>query len=273
MYYKSLYYVLLMVIFGVLSYLFLNSGFNTETKIVVNYEDNSDVYFTVNYYNSEYDDLYNDKYVSSMVDDIDINFNYNNLFSEYVNGYYKYNVVGYLTAYEDDITNSLWKREYQLLDEKTFVIDGNKDNSIKILDSFNFEFKTYRNEIQQFINDSDIDVLGYNIFDRITKEGRKFGMLLGLITQRPMELSETSLSQCNNFFLFKMLHPKDIEFVCSIVPNISDENLKKMQTLQPGRGMVFGSAFKLPTLIKFDMPNPEPSSSSCNIEKEWFLDK
>ena len=161
MFYKSLYYVLLMVIFGVLAYLFLNSGFNTETKVVVSYEDNSDVSYKVNYIDNEYDDLYNNKYISSMVDDIDINFNYNNLLSEYVNGYYKYNVVGYLVAYEDDITNSLWKREYQLVDEKTFVIDSNKVNSIKILDNFNFDFKKYRDEIKQFINDSNIDVLGY----------------------------------------------------------------------------------------------------------------
>ena len=202
-----------MVIFGVLSYLFLNSGFNTETKIVVNYEDNSDVSFTVNYYNSEYDDLYNDKYVSSMVDDIDINFNYNNLFSEYVNGYYKYNVVGYLTAYEDDITNSLWKREYQLLDEKTFVIDGNKDNSIKILDSFNFEFKTYRNEIQQFINDSDIDVSGYmhiriNILEFLNFNDMKriflliaVGSSLSLVLTEALSASSSIINMGKSIFL------------------------------------------------------------------------
>lgn len=119
-------------------------------------------------------------------------------------------------------------------------------------------------------NDRDIEIIGYNIFDRITKEGRKFGILLGLISQRPMELSETSLSQCNNFFLYKMLHPKDIEFVSRIVPNITEGSIKKMQTLQAGRCMVFGSAFKVPTLIRMDMPSPTPSSSSCDIENVWF---
>ena len=59
-------------------------------------------------------------------------------------------------------------------------------------------------------NDNDINLLGYNIFDRITKEGRKYGVMLGLISQRPSELSETSLSQCNNFLIFKMLHPVDV---------------------------------------------------------------
>ena len=51
-------------------------------------------------------------------------------------------------------------------------------------------------------NDRDIDIIGYNIFDRITKEGRKYGVLLGLITQRPCELSDTAISQCSNYFTY-----------------------------------------------------------------------
>ena len=51
-------------------------------------------------------------------------------------------------------------------------------------------------------NDNDIDLLGYNIFDRIAKEGRKYGVLLGLISQRPSDLSENSISQCSNFLIF-----------------------------------------------------------------------
>lgn len=161
MYYKSIYYVLLMVIFGVLAYLFLNSGFTTETKVVVNYEDTSEIFYKVNYMDNKYDDMNNNKYVSSMIDDIDISYIYDNILSEYISGYYKYSVSGYLIAYEDDITNSLWEKKYQLVDEKTVVLDKNKINSIKIEDSFIFDFKTYRNEIQQFVNDSGIDVNGY----------------------------------------------------------------------------------------------------------------
>jgi len=61
-------------------------------------------------------------------------------------------------------------------------------------------------------NDNDVNLLGYNIFDRITKEGRKYGVLLGLISQRPSELSETSLSQCSNFLIFKMFLPINVEY-------------------------------------------------------------
>ena len=151
-----------MIIFGVLTYLFLISGFNTKTRGKVDFEDNSDVFYKVNYFESGYsNNLGNDKYVANMVDTIDFNYIYNNILSEYVNGYYRYNVEGYLIAYEDDITNSLWERKYDLVSDKTVVLDKNNINSIKIDDSFKLDFKKYRDEINSFIDDYDIDISGY----------------------------------------------------------------------------------------------------------------
>ncbi len=122
-------------------------------------------------------------------------------------------------------------------------------------------------------NDSDIDVIGYNIFDRITKEGRKYGILLGLISQRPSELSTTAISQCSNFLIFKMMHPTDIEYIKQMLPNMTNELIKKIKLLQPGNCVAFGSGFNLPSLIKLDMPFPAPSSSSCDISSVWFIDR
>jgi len=122
-------------------------------------------------------------------------------------------------------------------------------------------------------NDNDVDLIGYNIFDRITKEGRKYGVLLGLITQRPSEISSTAISQCNNFLIFKMLHPLDIDFIGKILPNISSNIIKKIKTLPPGTCTAFGSAFKIPVLIKLQMPDPAPSSSNCDISNIWFIDR
>lgn len=122
-------------------------------------------------------------------------------------------------------------------------------------------------------NDNDINLLGYNIFDRITKEGRKYGVLLGLISQRPSDLSETSISQCSNFLIFKMLHPRDITYIKEMVPNITSEIIKRLRVLQPGNCIAFGSAFQVPVLIKLDKPNPAPSSSSCDISTNWFIDR
>ena len=122
-------------------------------------------------------------------------------------------------------------------------------------------------------NDNDVNLIGYNIFDRITKEGRKYGVLLGLISQRPSDLSETSISQCNNFLIFKMLHPKDVEYIKDMVPNITNEIVKRLRILQPGNCIAFGSAFKVPVLTKLDKPSPSPSSNSCDISSNWFIDR
>lgn len=122
-------------------------------------------------------------------------------------------------------------------------------------------------------NDNDINLLGYNIFDRITKEGRKYGVLLGLISQRPAELSETCISQCSNFLIFKMLHPKDVDYIKEMVPSITNDIIGKLRILQPGTCVAFGNAFKVPVLITFEMPNPAPSSSSADIIGSWFIKK
>jgi len=122
-------------------------------------------------------------------------------------------------------------------------------------------------------NDTDTEILGYNIFDRITKEGRKFGILLGLISQRPSEISETSISQCSNFLIFKMYHPKDLNFIKSMVQNIDENTINKIKSLHPGTCMIFGNAFKLPVIVNIDMPNPEPLSNNCDIVKTWYINK
>ena len=137
-----------------------------------------------------------------------------------------------------------------------------------------FPFHIILEEAHRYVqNDTDNFLLGYNIFERITKEGRKYGVLLGLISQRPSELSETALSQCSNFLIFKMLHPTDVEYIKEMVPNITSDIVKKLRILQPGNCIAFGSAFKVPVLIKFEMPDPAPNSSSCEVSKNWFVNK
>ncbi len=122
-------------------------------------------------------------------------------------------------------------------------------------------------------NDNDVNLLGYNIFERITKEGRKYGVVLGIISQRPSELSETVLSQCNNFLIFKMLHPVDVTYIKEMVPNITNEIVKKLKILYPGTCIAFGAAFKVPLVVNIDFPSPSPSSSSSDISGIWFVDK
>lgn len=118
--------------------------------------------------------------------------------------------------------------------------------------------------------DTDTNVLGYNIFDRIAKEGRKYGVLLGFITQRPSELSETAISQCSNFLILRTLHPKDLTYIKNMIPSATEEITEGIKILQPGVCMAFGSAFKIPITVKFDKPNPEPLSNNADIKKLWY---
>ena len=118
-------------------------------------------------------------------------------------------------------------------------------------------------------NDTDSFLIGYNIFDRVAKEGRKYGVLLGLISQRPVELSDTVISQCSSFLIFKMNHPTDVEYIRKMVPNISDEIIEKQKTLQSGTFLGFGMAFTIPLIVKLKMPDPEPKSGNCDVVNIW----
>lgn len=146
------------------------------------------------------------------------------------------------------------------------------DFATKLKNRATFPFHIIVEEAHRYIqNDNDTYLLGYNIFDRIAKEGRKYGVILGLISQRPSELSETAMSQCANFLIFRMLHPKDLEYVETMVPNITSEIAKKLKTLQQGTCIGFGSSFKIPLIIGFELPDPMPQSTSCDIMNNWFV--
>ena len=119
-------------------------------------------------------------------------------------------------------------------------------------------------------NDKDAEIIGYNIFDRITKEGRKYGVLMGFITQRPSELSKTALSQCSNFLVFRIFHPEDYKMIDAITSSITREELERLKTLRKGIALVFGSALAIPMLAKLEMPDPPPLSSNVNVSQLWF---
>lgn len=120
-------------------------------------------------------------------------------------------------------------------------------------------------------NDNDTFLLGYNIFDRIAKEGRKYGAILGIISQRPVEISDTVIAQVSNFLIFKMTHPKDLKYIEEMLPNISSDVIEKQKTLQPGNCVAFGGAFKIPMIVQMDMPNPPPYSSNCDVSNCWHV--
>ena len=177
----------------------------------------------------------------------------------------KAQIINFNINYIDDrLAKSLTKIYSKLL------FDYAKENDKRASMPFHIILEEAHRYVQ---NDNDVNLLGYNIFERITKEGRKYGVMLGLISQRPSELSETTLSQCNNFLIFKMLHPLDVEYIKEMIPNITNEIVKRLKILQPGNCVVFGTAFKVPVIVKLEMPNPAPSSNSCDVSGAWFIER
>ena len=165
-----------------------------------------------------------------------------------------------------------------------YVDDRFAKNLVKIISKLLFDyvaklknrgsiaFHILLEEAHRYVQDDiDVRLFGYNIFERITKEGRKYGILLGLITQRPSELSETAISQCSNFLIFKMFHKDDLAFISSLLPNISVDFFDKLKTFHSGVCVAYGSAFKMPVIIQVDEPNPVPLSQNVNISKVWYI--
>ena len=144
------------------------------------------------------------------------------------------------------------------------------DFTKSLKDRGSLPFNILLEEAHRYIqNDTDTFILGYNIFDRIDKEGRKYGLIMSLISQRPVEISDTVISQCSNFLIFKMNHPRDLDYIKKMVPNISEEIVEKQKTLQPGTCMAFGSAFRIPMIVRMEMPNPQPYSANADVFKQW----
>ena len=127
-------------------------------------------------------------------------------------------------------------------------------------------------EAHRFIrNESNYGPLGYNIFERIAKEGRKFGLLLGISSQRPSELSKTVVSQCSNFIIHRVQNPDDLQYISRMVPYVNQGMIDRLTYLQTGHALVFGTAINLPTLTRFDEAFPKPDSENAKISEKWYI--
>ncbi len=128
-------------------------------------------------------------------------------------------------------------------------------------------------EAHRFIrNETNYGAVGYNIFERIAKEGRKFGMLLGISSQRPSELSKTVVSQCSNFIVHRVQNPDDLHYISKMVPYINQNMIERLTYLQTGNALVFGSAINLPTLTQFEQANPTTDSDNAKISEKWYIE-
>jgi hypothetical protein len=108
------------------------------------------------------------------------------------------------------------------------------------------------------------------VFERIAKEGRKYGMFVLLASQRPSELSKTVLSQCSNFLVHRIQNPDDLSQIRQMTPFISDSVLKRLPSLPRQHALVFGTSVNLPTTFKVRQASPRPRSDDTAVIDLWF---
>ncbi len=108
------------------------------------------------------------------------------------------------------------------------------------------------------------------VFERIAKEGRKYGLFLMVASQRPSELSTTVLSQCSNFVVHRIQNPDDLSQIRQMSPSISEGVLRRLPTLPKQHALVFGNSVNLPTTFKVRSAHPLPASDDAQIVNLWF---
>lgn len=108
------------------------------------------------------------------------------------------------------------------------------------------------------------------IYERIAKEGRKYGLFLLAASQRPSELSKTVLSQCSNFVIHRIQNPDDLSQIRQMTPFISEAVLKRLPSLPKQHALVFGTSVNLPTTFAVRDASPLPKSDDAKIRDLWF---
>jgi len=105
--------------------------------------------------------------------------------------------------------------------------------------------------------------------ERIAKEGRKYGVGLAVVSQRPHELSETVLAQCGSFVCFRVTNPDDQQYIRDLVPDSEANLVNILSALGRGEAMALGESVPLPTRFKLHRPNPEPNSNDIDFFNKW----
>lgn len=105
--------------------------------------------------------------------------------------------------------------------------------------------------------------------ERIAKEGRKYGISLGIVSQRPSELSETIFSQCNNFISMRLTNPDDQNYVKRLLPDTLGSITDILPSLQSGEALLIGEAAVMPAIVEIDRCENEPSSNDIPYLEKW----
>ena len=105
--------------------------------------------------------------------------------------------------------------------------------------------------------------------ERIAKEGRKYGVSCMIVSQRPSDISETILSQCNNFIILRLLNPTDQAYIRRLVPDSFSGLDSVVPLLRQGEAIIIGDAIPIPQRVQIDFPQPTPHSMDVKFFDKW----
>ncbi|MEW6253125.1 MAG: ATP-binding protein, partial [Planctomycetota bacterium] len=105
--------------------------------------------------------------------------------------------------------------------------------------------------------------------EKVAKEGRKYGVSAMIVTQRPSEISETILSQCNSMVLMRMNNPDDQDYVARVVSDQFRSLIGLLPSMRPGEGFVIGDSVMMPMRTLIDLPPRLPRSSDVDFFRLW----
>lgn len=121
--------------------------------------------------------------------------------------------------------------------------------------------------------DDNVSARGVKNFERIAKEGRKYGVALVVISQRPSDVSKTILSQCGNFIAMRLTNPEDQNVIKRLFPDNLCDFAEMLPILDVGECLVVGDASLLPSRVIVHKPEIKPKSSTVDFWDKWSEDK
>uniref|UniRef100_A0AB33JDS3 ATP-binding protein n=1 Tax=Prevotella sp. GTC17262 TaxID=3236797 RepID=A0AB33JDS3_9BACT len=128
-------------------------------------------------------------------------------------------------------------------------------------------------EAQNYIperNRGDKESISKKVFERIAREGRKYGISLLISSQRPSELSKTVLSQCNSFVVHRLQNPDDQTYVRQLVSAANNDILQQLPILPQQHAIIMGDAVRTPVQVRMNTANPKPNSNNPKFIENWL---
>lgn len=120
------------------------------------------------------------------------------------------------------------------------------------------------------INKKDRTSISRKVFERIAREGRKYGLSLVISSQRPSELSKTVLSQCNSFVIHRLQNPDDQQYIRKLVSSASSEVLNQLPILPQQHAVILGDAVRTPVMARINTACPKPKSENPKFIENWL---